>query len=596
MTWDLDEIYTSIDSESCKTDINKLNDYITNINRWVDENLINVIEITLMNVVSLKLNRFLELNNEYQSIYLRLYNYADLLVSVDGNNAKAMKMLDEIENANAELTKSFVVFTKWLCSIANLEEVINSSPYLLEHQFYLSEITSKSKYMLNESEEQLIIKMQSTGSRAWQKLYMKILASTNTSIKIDGEIKRISLGELKNIAYEKDSTLRKLASKAEKRVCKNVSQTISSCINGISGEAITLCDIKGYESITHKVLTENRMDHETLDAMLIAIRKSLPIIHKYYEAKGKLLGHQSSCPAYDIYAPIGNDNGKISYSDSKKIIIESFHVFSQELGDFAKRVFDERWIDAEPRDGKGNYGLTVDIFPIKESRIMTNYSGNYIDITVLAHEIGHAYHSYCLRDEELLNTYYPTPIAETASIFCETILNNELIKRVLQEDKITILERSISDSVYYIAEMYGRFLFEVELYKKRKTGILSVNELNGMMKKSMKQVYGDAIDENTINSYSWVNNIGFYMAGNEFLNFPYTFGVLFSKGLYAEYLNKGSSFVTEYEKLLKISSKNNIVTLANYMNINVHSSDFWTSALKIIEADINEFIKEVNTL
>lgn len=224
---------------------------------------------------------------------------------------------------------------------------------------------------------------------------------------------------------------------------------------------------------------------------------------------------------------------------------------------------------------------------------MTNFSGNYIDTSILAHEIGHAYHSYCLKDEELLNTDYPIPMAETASIFCETIINNELINNVGAEDKVTILERHISDIAYYIVEMYGRFLFECELFERRKTGILSVEELNEIMANSMEKVYGKTINRNTINEYSWVNNAGFYMAGSEFLNFPYIFGVLFSKGLYAEYLKNKKGFVQNYKKFLKLTSTNNIYDVAKFMNIDIKSREFWEGAFKIIETYIEEFIRQV---
>lgn len=185
------------------------------------------------------------------------------------------------------------------------------------------------------------------------------------------------------------------------------------------------------------------------------------------------------------------------------------------------------------------------------------YEKNESDVGVLAHEIGHAYHSYCLRNEKMLNTDYPTPIAETASIFCETIVNNALLNLVPRNEGFSILEKSISDVGYYIVDFYARYLFEIELFERRKAGQLSVDELN------------------------------------EFLNFPYSFGVLFSKGLYAEYIKKGEDFVFQYNNFLSASSKNNIVDIAKTIDIDVHSIDFWRNALKLIQKDIETFISRV---
>ncbi|MGH4140626.1 M3 family metallopeptidase [Clostridium sp.] len=332
---------------------------------------------------------------------------------------------------------------KWLNSLNNIDELIDTSPTLIEHGFYLKELLLQSKYLLNENEELLIAKMQSTGSKAWQRLYMELTTTILVDIDIEGKSKKISLSELKNMAYEKNESLRKTAYYAEADACKSISKASAACLNGISGEALTIYDMRGYKSPLEKVLMVSRMDYETLNAMLSAIKESLPIFHEYYHKKAEILGHRVSLPFYDIFAPMGAANTKISYLDARDLIVSSFKTFSKDLADFAKKVFDSRWIDAEPRSGKGNYGLTVDIFPIEESRIIADFTGKYCDVGVLAHEIGHAYHSYCLRNEKMLNTDYPTPIAETASIFCETIVNNELLNILPTNEGFSILEKSI---------------------------------------------------------------------------------------------------------------------------------------------------------
>lgn len=604
MKCDLDRIYSSIGSEDFKEDFSKLDRHIKDVNLWSNENLrkdieiakkvevINKIEVGNLTEVASLIEKFLEFYNEYKDIYLRLYCYTYLLVSLDGENIEALDMLDELEEKDNEFVNSFVIFTKWLKHIENLDEVIESSKELLEYKFYLREVYCKSKYILSENEEELIKRMQGTGSKAWQRLYMETVSSFNVEIDVNGELKEVSFGELKAMAYDKDVNLRKLACNAEKKACEEIALSMSSCINSISGEAMNIYNMKGYNSIVDKVLIDSRMDQETLNAMIEVIEENLNILHRYYKIKARILGHENKLPAYDLYAPIGNGSGKISYEKCKDIIISSFRSFSKDLSDFARRAFECRWIDAEPSPTKGNYAISIDIFPIQESRIMSNFSEKYIDVPILAHEIGHAYHSYCIKDEKLINTDYPTPIAETASIFCETIVNNELINTVHKEERLMILERSISDAAYYIVEMYCRFLFESELLNKRKEGTLSVNELNEIMKNSMVKAYGDSVDLNSMNSYSWITNIGFYMVGNEFLNFPYIFGVLFSKGLYSEYLKNKEAFVNNYNKFLKITSTNNLYDIAKFMNIDIHSKKFWEESFKIIEKDIEELFNE----
>lgn len=588
MNWDLERIYPSLDSQNFKEDFNKLNEQIESVKKWCDKNLDSNDD------AKNKIEEFLKLNNEYRNISLKLYLYPYLLLMVDNEDDKAMKALDRIEIKDDDFMNLHLQFTKWLKTVDNLDRIIESSNYIANHRFHLNEISLKSKYMLSAKEEEIINKMKRSGSKSWQRFYNEIVLGMDIKIKIDGKFKKVSFGELKNMLYEKDSELRTLSAKAQKKVSKKIANTISYAMNELFEEAINICDIKGYDSVLHKVLINSRMDYETLNTMLKVVEDNLGIFYKYYKVKAKIFGEEKKLNFYDVYAPISSTHSKISYEESKNIIIDSFTNFSEDLGIFAKKAFDENWIDSAPSSKKGSYAMCVDIFPIKESRIMTNFSGNYIDTCILAHELGHAYHSYCLKDEELLNTDYPTPIAETASIFCETIVNNELINNVKAEDKLAILERHISDIAYYIVDMYGRFLFEIEVLEKRKEGIVSVEELNKTMKKSVEKAYGDNINKKTINEYSWVNNMGFYIAGEEFINFPYIFGVLFSKGLYVEYLKNKKDFVRDYENFLKLTSTNNIYDVAKFMNIDVHSKEFWQGAINIIENYIDEFISEVN--
>jgi len=584
LTWTLDNIYTSFDSKKFKTDMEQLENYINDMKELEFNNCVDD------KSSSSKMEEFLKLHNEYKKLYSTLSSFAYLIMNADFENTEAMDILDDIENKNIGLTEVLVRFSRWLNTVANLDKIIDASEYLSEHKFYLSELLLKSKYLLSDKEEVIIAKMQQTGSQAWQKLYMELTTATTIEVTIDGIEENVTLPELRNMTYEKNDVLRKTAYYAENELCKRMAQTCANCINGISGEALTIYKMRGYYSPLDKVLIHSRMDIETLNAMISAIEESLPVFHQYYYKKAEILGHKSKLPFYDIYAPISDVNTKVSYMDTKNLLISSFQTFSEELGCFAKKAFEDKWIDAEPRKGKANYGLSVDIFPIKESRIMTNFNENYIDISILAHEIGHAYHSSKLYDKKILNTEYPIPIAETASIFCETIINNELLKVLTGNEALVILERSISDAAYYIVDFYGRYLLENKMFEKRKLGQMSVEELNELTANCMGKAYGDGIEPETIHPYMWMNKVGFFMAGNEYLNFPYFFGVLFSKGLYAEYMKKGQSFVEEYDKLLSYTTANSIVDIAKLMNIDVHSIDFWRNSLKLIEKDIDKFI------
>jgi len=212
-------------------------------------------------------------------------------------------------------------------------------------------------------------------------------------------------------------------------------------------------------------------------------------------------------------------------------------------------------------------------------------------MTTLAHELGHGYHGACLMKEEYLNSDYPMPIAETASIFCETIVKEAALKTANKEEAFSMLENDISDSAQVIVDIYSRFIFESEVFKRRESGSLSVNELKEIMLDAQKEAYGNGLDPDFLHPYMWLCKPHYYSADYNFYNFPYAFGLLFSKGLYAEYLKKGKEFTAEYDRMLSVTGKMSIEDVVKVMNIDVHDPGFWRSSLELIEKDIDRFIK-----
>ena len=280
-----------------------------------------------------------------------------------------------------------------------------------------------------------------------------------------------------------------------------------------------------------------------------------------------------------------------TYEEARDYILKNFKTFSPELEKFTKKAFDNEWIDAEPREGKRGGAFCANLHPIGESRILANFDGSFSNMTTLAHELGHAFHGDCLKEEHVLNSGYTMPIAETASIFCETIVVNAALKDADKKEAFTILEANLQGAGQVIVDIMARFLFESKVFEIRKDHALSVQELKDTMLWAQKEAYGDGLDHEALHPYMWVNKPHYYSAGLSFYNFPYAFGLLFAKGVYAEYLKRGEAFVPEYTKLLKATGKNEIKDVANMVGIDVQDPEFWKSSLALIEKDIEEFIK-----
>jgi len=582
--WSLDDLYTSFDSEEYLADIKKLDDIIEDFTKWSDANLSSLDDPVY------KIETYLKKLIDYTTLFSKLTSYPSLTTSVDAKNETALKYLDKLHSKHILTTKANIKFQNFIKSLDNLDDIIEKSPFLREHSFYLKEIELNTRYLLSEDEEIIISKMKNTGSRAWSKLQNVITSTLLVDIEIDGEIKKLPLPVVRNMAYSKDAEIRKKAYEAELNSYSKIEESSAAALNGIKGEVLTTSELRGYKSPLEETLINSRMDEETLDAMLNAIREYLPYFHKYYRKKGEMLGHKNGLPFYDIFAPIGNMDRTYTYEEARDYIVKNFRTFSDRLADFAENAFNSRWIDAEPREGKRGGAFCSNIHPIKQSRILANFSGSFDNVLTLAHELGHGYHGNCLKNESILNSRYPMPIAETASIFCETIVMNAALKEAKDEEKLNLIEKSIQDAGQVIVDIYSRFLFESELFERRKDHSLSVKELKEIMLDAQKKAYGDGLDHEYLHPYMWINKTHYYYAERNFYNFPYAFGLLFSKGLYAKYLEDGEGFVKEYDSFLRATGKNSIYDVAKIMGINVHSIDFFRSSLELIRKDIEVFI------
>ncbi|PID26729.1 MAG: oligoendopeptidase F [Candidatus Cloacimonadota bacterium] len=576
--WDLSILYDSVKGEKYKSDLELLKSTISIYSKWVDDGMEKTVEETLI--------KFLEFTTKIEELAYTLGAFPSLSTAVNTKDTESKNALEMLDQIFLELTKPSVNFKKWLQS--NRDEVVKAleSKSLADSKFYFNEMLNSTKYMLSDKEEIVYATLQNTGSSAWSKLH-NLLTST---LKVDYRDEIISLPVVRNLAYDKDPKVRKDAYEAELKSYLKIEDSIASALNAIKGEVIEDVKLRGYDSPLDKTLQNSRMDKETLDAMISSIEDYLPKFEEYYKKKAEMLGHKNGLPFYDLFAPMGESNKTFTYEEAANFVVENFRSFSDELADYADHAFKNRWIDAEPKEGKVGGAFCYGIHPVGESRILSNFTGSLSDVLTLAHELGHGFHGHCLKSEKIINCDYPMPVAETASIFCETIVNNAMMKTADRDSLVTILESGVSDAGQVIVDIYSRYTFETNLFENRKKGSLSVDHLKELMTEAQKKAYRKGLDHNYLHPYMWINKGHYYGAGNNFYNFPYAFGLLFAKGLYAIYLERGESFVNDYKNLLAATGKNSIKDVAMLMDIDITKKDFWKGSLELIAKDIDKFL------
>ncbi len=588
MEWSLKELYESFESSEFLSDIDKIKEYAEFLEAYTEKTLIHD-ENSATHILD-----YVKHNTEVSALITKTQAFASLISATDANNSDAIFYVNKIQELATMFVKPWVKFQMFVKECDNLEDIIDSNKELKEFEFFLFDTKTKAEYLLSEKEEILISKMNMTGAKAWENLQNKVSSTLMIDVELDQEVRSLPLPAVRNLAYHKEAHVRKTAYEAEMSAYRVIETASSAALNGIKGEVLTLNQWRGYESPLDETLIKSRMDREILDAMLVAIKKALPSFHKYYKHKATLLKHQKGLPFYDLFAPITELSTTYTYTEAMDFVIKQFRTFSSELADFTQHAYDNKWLDVTPRAGKRGGAFCSTIHPIKQSRVLSNFDGSFSNLTTLAHELGHAYHGYQLKDQSILNSRYPMPIAETASIFCESIVVHAAIKEANTSEKIAILEASISDAGQVIVDILSRFIFESSLFEKRSEGVVSIDQLKELMIQAQKEAYGSGLDHNQLHPYMWLNKPHYYSAALNFYNFPYAFGLLFAKGLYAQYLLEGKSFVNKYNQLLQATGKANIKDVALMADVDVTKPEFFEQSLSLIENEINQFIELTN--
>ena len=373
-----------------------------------------------------------------------------------------------------------------------------------------------------------------------------------------------------------------------------IKDAIAFSLNSIKGEARIVSNLRGYESVMDMTLEDSRMKKETLDAMMSAIEKSLPKFHEYLSHKAKLLGHKNGLPWYDLFAPMTSQEDSKAYSiqEAKEVLIQNFKPFSSEIAELIETAFDHQWIDFEPRPGKVGGAFCSNLPFLKQSRVLTNYDGSFSDIVTLAHELGHAYHGHCIEHHSILNTSYTMPVAETASTFNETVIMNSAIETAESNaKKAALIESMLQDVTQVICDIHSRYEFENEVVNRRANEFLFADQLNEIMLKAQKNAYGAGLDPDVLHPYMWVCKSHYYSAGLNFYNFPYAFGCLFAKGLYALAEKEGPAFMPKYNALLAATTTCSVEDVAKMADIDLTKEDFWLESLNLIGRYIDQWIE-----
>jgi pepF/M3 family oligoendopeptidase len=592
--WDLSNVYPSLSSEKYSNDLTRLKKLIKEQEAYLEKLLATTDATTPAEVLAKAAGELIDRSNAILLIGGTLRAYIESFVTTDTYNKEALTKQSEFDQVAVGIDKLDVKVRTWVGKVADrLNTFVDLDATTKSHKYFLEESAKASRFLMSDKEEMLAADLSLSGSTAWTKLQSTVTSQYSVPFEVDGKIQKLPMPALINLHSHPDEEVRRKAYEAENQAWNAIKEPLAACMNGIKGEVNTLNKRRGREDCLQSALENSHIDRETLEAMLSAMKDSFPMFRKYWQAKAKRLGKEK-LPWWDLYAPVGESNTVFTFDEAKEFILKHFNDFSPRLGEFAKRAFENRWIDAEQRDGKVGGAFCMEVPAVGESRIMANFDGSLDQVSTIAHELGHGFHNDCaIRAHKTeIQKFTPMTLAETASIMCETIVSQASLKEAKSDsERLAILETKLIGDSQVIVDIYSRYLFEKEVFERREVTELSSDDLCEIMEKAQKATFGDGLDEQYLQKWMWTWKPHYYSAQLSFYNFPYAFGLLFGTGLYAIYQQRGDAFIEDYINLLASTGEAPAADMAARFGIDIRKKKFWEDSLKIIGAQVDEYLQ-----
>ena len=557
--WDLESIYPSVTSPLFEDDINAIYQKAEELkSKSADKNS------SILSILSLY--------DEMADIVENVGSYVYTSFSVNTTDRDVLAAMGKAEKAQTAASDASTVMVHYLSQ--RTDEF--SSPELEPYALFLKEVKTEAEHMMSLEEEALANEMLQVSASAWSRLQESVTASIHDGDK--------TLTQLRGLAMDSDRSVRKDAYEREVKILADNKTAIAAALNGVKGTALLLEKRRGWKDPLDRSCNTARISRKALSALIEALEESLPIFRDYLKTKAQLLGLER-LEWYDMFAPVGDASMSFTFEEAKALIVDAYSSFSPEVGAFIKNALDSHWVDPEAHEGK--IGGAYDIFfpKKKESRVMMNWEGTYDSVSTLAHELGHAYHDSVVKNYPASQRSYPMTLAETASIFGETVIFQEVLKKADKDQQLSLIEAYVQGACQVCVDILSRFYFERSAFEARKDGEVTADDFSAMMLKAQEDTYGDGLGVK--HQYMWAVKGHYYNEGFSFYNYPYAFGQLFALGLFAS-KDSVPDFPKHYKEVLSMTGRFEAKEVAAAAGCDIEDKEFWKKGISVIAGYIEK--------
>lgn len=595
--WDNSSEYESLYSPSFNKDLEEVHSLLAKIEKLnLDLKLLfkkSSFEAGERKILIKGLQDIARLQEQVVVLLANLSTYARCEISLDSKNEAALKFNSQAQLLWANFSSALVPYEVFLKQCD--ETILNEFLEALHTQssrftwFYLRRL---KPFLLSSEEEKTISDLHPFSHGGWGELYDQIAGSLRVKTS-QGEI---GVAQAAGTLRGADEQARKEAWEGLQAAWKSAEVPCSILINNLVGYRLELYKKRSHTkpmSFMEEPLNQSRIEAATLNTLMSVVEKNIEVPRRTLRAMAKALKKPKIDP-WDILAPSprAGTSSHYPFAEGLAMVRDSFADIDPKMAEFVETMSKNNWLEARILPNKGPGAHCTGFLKSKTPRVFQSYMGSLKDISTLAHEIGHAYHSWVMRDLSIFESNYPMTVAETASTFAETLLSERLVAKAQGDEKFTIAWEEASDAVSMLINIPARFEFEKNFYEARQNGVLSPAELSALTDKAWRKWYGDDLSK-TEEQY-WMTKMHFNFSDISFYNYPYTFGYLFSLGIYAMKEKLGSNFHQAYVDLLRDSGRMSAEDLVQkHLGADIRQPQFWQDSINIVEKKVAAFEKLV---
>jgi oligoendopeptidase F len=522
-----------------------------------------------------------------------LAGYLGCLGAADSRDETVQRESASAAAARAELEKVFVTARAAIRGIDDdVLEALAAEQQLDGIAYFLERLRKSAEWSMAPELEELTSDLGVTGLSAWGRLYSQASGTLEFDLDVPGEpSRRLPVSVTRSLLEDPDPQVRKAALANSNAAWERIGDVTAACLNAIAGTRHTLYARRGIDHFLEPALFDAAVTRRTLDCLLEVVTARQELARRFLRRKARILGREK-LGFQDLMAPLPLSGASISWEAGRDRVLDAFGRFYPALAEFAQMAFDQRWIDYETRLGKRPGGFCSSSSVIGQSRIFLTYNRTLGDVATLAHELGHAFHSWLMREMRPWSRRYPMTLAETASTFAEQLVIDAVLENpdASAEDRAVVLDSRMQDAATFLLNIPMRYLFEKAVYEERQDGELSIGRFKQLMLDAQRQSYGDCLADDELDPWFWASKLHFYITGVSFYNFPYTFGYLFSMGIFARAKREGPDFLPRYEELLRLAGSDTAEAVARRcLGVDLEKPDFWNASIDLIERDLASF-------